>query len=167
MSDVEWNIPEFIIATENATYDGLQDAGIFMSGKIQEKVSKKASNKSNKSNGGKPSQPGEPPATDTGTLARSITYQVNDDLTLDVGVASGEPSNNYALTLEFGTRKPIKAKKAKALSWVDKSTDERIFAKSVNIAPRPFLRPALAENYQEADDRFQARVRDSLKDWLL
>ena len=70
---------------------------------------------------------GEAPASDTGFLAGSISYQVDRSSNEVVGTV--KVSAPYAAPLEFGTR---------------------------NIAPRPFLQPALEQN--------RPRIRKMFKD---
>ncbi len=73
------------------------------------------------------SKPGEPPAIQTGTLRRAMTYEVGKDIqgpVARVGPMStlGEKSLKYARFLEFGTRK---------------------------MRARPFLRPAFARKARD------------------
>lgn len=159
---IEWNAPEFMADLEKSINGGLEAAAITFQDEILERLNRQASNKSND---GKPSQPGQPPARDTGTLARSVSYEVKDG-SARVGVASGSPANKYALTMEYGSRGPIKPKTAKMLSWVDKATGKRIFARQVNIAPRPFLRPSLRAGATEAQANFSKALRAQMKEWL-
>ncbi len=67
-----------------------------------------------------PSAPGEPPARVSGELMDSVAYEVADT-GKGVSVMVGAAAS-YALALEYGTRR---------------------------MAPRPFLRPALAEMEEE------------------
>ena len=60
---------------------------------------------------------GEPPASDTGFLARSISFKVEENQGEVVGMIKA--SAPYAASLEFGTR---------------------------YIAPRPYMQPALEQN---------------------
>ena len=70
--------------------------------------------------GAAPSAPGEPPARVTGELLDSVAYEViESDRGLVVSVGAAAP---YAQALEYGTRR---------------------------MAPRPFLRPSLAEMEEE------------------
>lgn len=54
----------------------------------------------------------------------------------------------YAAVHEYGAT--IKPKRAKALSWINK-TGERVFAMRVVIPARPYLRPAVDENIPEIE----------------
>ena len=68
---------------------------------------------------------GEAPASDTGFLASNITFDVNESSGEVVGyVTSAAP---YSAALEFGTR---------------------------NIAPRPFMQPALESNIRKIERKF-------------
>ena len=161
-ANLEWNGDEFLRDLEAGIQDGLKVVGVKMENEYQSVLNRQASSKSN---GGKSSQPGEPPAKDTGILQGSISHQVGKG-SVAVGVASGSPANQYALVMEYGSRGPIKPKKAKMLSWVDKATGDRVFAKSVNIAARPWLRPTLRKNYGNINDWFRKGVAASMKEWL-
>ena len=71
------------------------------------------------------SAPGEAPASDEGYLAQNITFDVDDSSGEIVGyVTSSAP---YSAALEFGTR---------------------------NIAPRPFMQPALESNIRKIERKF-------------
>ena len=165
MSQIKWNGDEFLADLADAIQDGLEVVGVNMSDAYGDVLSRQASNKTAK--GGKPSQPGQPPAKDTGTLAGSISYQVGKG-NVQVGVASGSPAAKYALVMEYGSRGPIKPKTAKMLSWVDKFTGKRIFAKSVTIAARPWLRPTLRKERGRINDWFRRGVSASpkMRRWL-
>jgi hypothetical protein len=71
------------------------------------------------------SKPGEPPRKQTGHLRRLVTYEVVEtELTGRVGIPSDPEHGNYGVALELGTS---------------------------NMAPRPWLRRALAESKAEID----------------
>lgn len=81
----------------------------------------------------------------TGTLARSITVHT----TSTPRSAEAEIGTNleYARIQELGgTVRPVHAR---LLHWVDDSGDD-IFARSVTIPARPYLRPAFDENQAAA-----------------
>jgi len=162
VADIEWNADQFMIAAENAVYDALETVGVHLADKLGDTLNRQSSNKSN---GGSPSAPGEPPAKDTGTLARSISYMVNDNGTLDVGVAKQSPANKYALVMEYGSRGPIKPKKAKALHWKDKNGKD-VFARQVVIQARPWLRPTVAIEWKNLPEIFSKSMKRSLPNWL-
>ena len=76
-----------------------------------------------------PSKPGEPPHIDTGTLKKSISYELIANDEEHVGPAlgfnsqeTGEPADHYGYWLEVGTP---------------------------NMAARPYLKPALAREQQK------------------
>ena len=69
---------------------------------------------------------GEPPASDTGFLARSISFSVEENKGEVIGMVKA--SAPYAAYLEFGTR---------------------------NIAPRPYMQPALEQNKPKIRKMFQ------------
>ena len=74
----------------------------------------------NKTKGHHPSLPGNPPAPDSGDLRRSIRYEVhNEDKEVYGIVGSTQKDPDYAVYTEYGTSK---------------------------MAPRPWLRPAMAKN---------------------
>jgi len=160
---LEWNGDEFLRDVDLSIDGALDAVGYVVRDEMAKLLDKKSSHKST---GGTPSQPGEPPAKDTATLSRSLTHKVNDDRSVGVGVASGSPANEYALTMEYGSRGAIKPKTAKALSWKDKKTGERVFAKQVFIKPRPFLRPALKKSATKANETFAFQLRRQLSEWL-
>lgn len=99
----------------------------------------------------RPSPPGQPPAIQTGTLNRSITYDTTDIDRLTVRVGTNIKYGKY---LELGGMKPytIVPKNGKVLSFV--VNGKRIFTKRVVHPPlkaRPFLRPALQRNQGKID----------------
>lgn len=74
----------------------------------------------NKTKSHHPSMPGNPPAVDTGNLRNSIRYEVHEEVKEVYGVVgSSQLDENYAVYTEYGTSK---------------------------MAPRPWLRPAMAKN---------------------
>lgn len=99
------------------------------------------------------SKPGNPPHKDTGTLRSSIAHAMNSDgVSAKVGSAL-----RVARFMELGVRggKIIRPKTKKALAF------NGIVRKSVKqgrIAPRPFLRPALARKH----DSIKARIAKAL-----
>lgn len=102
----------------------------------------------------------------TGTLRRSIHVGGAGDLTPDF--APGEAYHDlgrgqqtsasvevyggtnviYAKQREFGGT--IRPKAKKLLSWMDRTTGKRIFAKSVTQKAHPFMRPAFDTKHQAA-----------------
>lgn len=99
----------------------------------------------------KPSPPGQPPAIQTGTLNRSITYDTTDIEQLTVRVGT---NIKYGKWLELGGLKPytIVPKNGKVLSFM--VNGKRVFTKKVTHPPlkaRPFLRPALQRNQGKID----------------
>lgn len=95
----------------------------------------------------------------TGNLRSSIGKTV-DHKNLEVVVSAGaelggKQEVNYAAAVEYGTSEPfeIVPKTAKALSWVDKASGKRVFAKSVMHParpPRPYFVPACNANVMKA-----------------
>lgn len=75
------------------------------------------------------SAPGQPPATDTGALVNSITWEKIDDR--QVNVVAGRGKVNYADDLEFGTAK---------------------------MEARPFMKPAYDMNKRKIRVRFGEAV---------
>lgn len=70
----------------------------------------------------------------------------------------------YASAVENGTSKSVTivAKNGKCLSWIDKSTGKRLFAKKVTIPPRagrPYLIPAF-NNWKE---KYKLVIADEIK----
>lgn len=88
-----------------------------------------------------PSVPGNPPAVDTGTLRRSITYKVDENKLVGyVGSVLQNPP--YGAYLEYGTTKD---------------------GKQV-IKPRPWLRPAVKANLEEIKNLFASAVKVAIYD---
>ena len=95
----------------------------------------------------------------TGNLRSSIGKTV-DHKALEIIVSAGAELGgkhevNYAAAVEYGTSEPfeIVPKTAKALSWIDKATKLRVFAKSVMHParpPRPYFVPACNANVMKA-----------------
>ena len=81
------------------------------------------------------SAPGEAPASDTGTLVRNITTRYSEDGKAFVGIVAAH--THYAASLEYGTPR---------------------------MAPRPFMRPALANKREEIDQAVQAAVKQALSE---
>lgn len=80
----------------------------------------------------------------TGNLRRSIHFTL---VALAGMYAEGKAGSNlvYArIQEEGGTIVPVHAK---MLHWVDPDTGEDIFARKVEIPPRPYMRPAADETY--------------------
>ena len=75
-----------------------------------------------------PSLVGSPPAPDTGILMSSINHEIEVDASGISGFVGVEAGVKHGLFLELGT---------------------------INMMPRPFLRPALARNKKQIDAIFQ------------
>ena len=89
----------------------------------------------NKTKAHHPSLPDNPPAVDTGTLRRSITYTVNEkELYGEVGNTIAKAP--YGAYLEFGTSK---------------------------MKPRPWLKPATEKNKLKIAEFMTFAVRDGIK----
>lgn len=80
-----------------------------------------------------------------GSMNIRVASESDKECTLDIG-----PSKVYGRIQELGGI--IKPVYAKMLSWINDS-GERVFARSVRIPPRPYLRPAMDEH---KDDIVQA-----------
>ena len=88
-----------------------------------------------------PSLPGNPPAVDTGTLRRSITYQVDEnELVGYVGSNLKDPP--YGAYLEFGTTKDGKH----------------------IIKPRPWLKPATEKSMEKIKEIMAGAVKVGIYD---
>jgi len=86
---------------------------------------------------------------DTGALANSITARVTRRGSVSVGTVSvGAPYGRYVHdgTGIYGRRGAmIRPRRAQFLSWVDRGTGNRVYARQVRGVPaRPFLTDALA-----------------------
>lgn len=82
-------------------------------------------------------------ATGASGLQGSIIVKVAEKKPQYVEVDIG-PTKIYGRIQELGgTIRPLFAK---ALSWIDRDTQERRFAKSVTLPARPYLRPAMDEH---------------------
>lgn len=92
-----------------------------------------------------PSEPGDYPHANIGRLRQSIFAEYDEsDMSGIVGTTM-----LYGLWLEYGTAggKIIRAA-GKALTWIDKTTGQRVFAKQIRqgaIKERSFLRRTLVE----------------------
>ena len=93
---------------------------------------------------------------DIGTLKGSISVEKDTDTTVAIGT-----NIKYGHIHEVGGT--IVPRKAKMLSWIDKQTGNRIFAKSVHIPARPYLRPALDENESDIIKAVGQNLLDQLK----
>lgn len=108
-----------------------------------------------------PSAPGDYPRADSMNLMRSIAAEVDETrLWFRVGSAL-----KYALYLEYGTAggRLILPKRGTVLSWRDPRTGKIVFAKAVRqgpIAPRPFLRPTMAEMRPWLQAHFERTIPD-------
>ena len=83
----------------------------------------------------------------TGNLVNSINVSEEKSAKQFAEVAVGPSNVIYAAIHEFGGI--IVPLHAPMLSWVDRDTGERIFAKAVHIPARPYLRPAIDNNKDE------------------
>lgn len=104
---LKWNDSKFKDEIRNKAKRNMIDACKFLESYIKHSIS-----------GPSPSAPGEPPGVKTGTLRRSIDWEIDEgrnELIGRIGTAT-----EYAIFLEFGT--------------------------SRGLVARPFLRPALAKN---------------------
>ena len=88
-----------------------------------------------------PSLPGNPPAVDTGTLRRSITYEV-DENNLVGYVGSNLKNPPYGAYLEFGTTKDGKQ----------------------IIKPRPWLKPATEKSMEKIKEIMAGAVKVGIYD---
>jgi hypothetical protein len=95
----------------------------------------------------------------TRTLSRSFHIEVLSEKAFSVEAAVGTDLE-YAAIHEFGG--VITQKKAKMLHWVDRETGEDIFARSVTIPARPYVRPSWDEN----QDAMVAEIGAALEDLL-
>lgn len=76
----------------------------------------------------------------TGALLASLRILSIDQDGLEITIGSDLP---YAKYIEYG-RGPVNTKTAKVLSWIDKDSGKRIFAKFAGPAnPKPFFEPAV------------------------
>lgn len=85
---------------------------------------------------------------DTGRLRSSITTEMSV-VNRSPRARVGSPLD-YAVFVEKGTgiygprHRPIRPRRAKFLSWIDRGTGKRVFAREVRgVRPRPYLVPAL------------------------
>jgi hypothetical protein len=98
-----------------------------------------------------PSPPGYPPALISGGLRRSIRAERVQQTGPGVFQARIGPKIIYGRIQEVGgTIVPVRAK---ALSWLDADGD-RVFAHSVTLPPRPYMRPAVDGAREEILDYF-------------
>ena len=98
----------------------------------------------NKTKAHHPSMPGNPPAVDTGNLRESIRYEVHGEGKEVYGiVGTTQKDPPYGQYLEYGTTKG---------GWGGKG-----------MAPRPWLRPAMAKNNDWIRKSIANAVAKSLK----
>lgn len=91
----------------------------------------------NKSKGHSPSNAGDYPAIDTGTLRRSISFEVEEKGDAVIGkVGSTIRNPAYPLFLEYGTSK---------------------------MKPRPWLRPSLIKNLDWIKERIEKAIKEGIK----
>ena len=96
---------------------------------------------------------------DTTNLLGSITVQEGSSTETQGMVEIGTPVE-YAAIHEFGG--VIVPRVAKSLSWITEEGD-RVFAKSVTIPARPYLRPAMDENESDIKDAIGQSLVDQIK----
>jgi phage gpG-like protein len=111
------------VALEGAIKEELSHPGtgvVYVVGRTKGRLRKDGTRGKGKSTTHQASAPGEPPAPDTGLLRNSIHHEVDDDK------ATVGTNLEYAQPLEFGTTSAGKGH-------------------HTVIAPRPFMRPALAK----------------------
>lgn len=192
IGQVEWRGDEFLRDVEAALSDGIDAAGLAVVGGIRSKINRQgtptsrsgflafarggsfrrrvqaaagnsaarrdvALNQSIADLGGFVDPPGGSPRTRTGTLLRSILSKRGRTSEEGVRIGSGV---RYADVHEFGSRGPIVPKTKKFLSWV--TGGRRIFAKSVTIPARPFIRPGFESSKQAAFEAFVAEAQQTL-----
>ena len=95
----------------------------------------------------------------TNTLAGSIITEVDKAGRTDASVNVG-PTVVYGRIQELGG--VIKPVIAKMLSWVGDG-GERIFANSVTLPPRPYLRPAVDENLNDIQDAIAHQIKKNIE----
>lgn len=87
----------------------------------------------NKQKAHHPSQEGNPPAVDTGTLRRSITYTIDESKMVGkVGSTINDPP--YGAYLEFGTSRMKPRPWLKPAIEKSKETIEKILGKAIKVA---------------------------------
>lgn len=128
----EWNAKAVFTASTEDNFVAMKKAAILVESYVKKSFQKQGTGRSRKvTKSGKrhfASLPGETPAIDTGTLRASIMHEVTRSglgINGKVGVESGVKYGRY---LELGTR---------------------------TIAPRPFLRPAVAASGNKINEIFR------------
>jgi len=101
-----------------------------------------------------------PHLVDTGAMIGSVTT-FEPEVTGSGGRIEVGPTVEYAGIQEYGGT--IVAKPGRFLSWIDKETGKRIFAKKVTIPARPFLRPAADEHGDDAAKAFSAGIDEMVR----
>jgi len=135
----EWRGADLTKKIARGFHQNMKRAAIFLNGDIVLSLQ-----------GSSPSEAGEPPGLVTGTLSRSIGYQIiGKGLKTIARIGSGiggKDDPGYGIHLEFGTMPHIIiAQDSAALAFPGKN-GEMVFRESVvhpGIAERPFLRPSL------------------------
>ncbi|ADU50168.1 hypothetical protein Tmar_0043 [Thermaerobacter marianensis DSM 12885] len=149
----KWYLGEFMRAAQAHVVRGMTKAVLYCEGVAKQKVSR------GNVDGKNPSKPGEPPKTVTGTLRANIGHDVAvtpSEVIGMIGVRKG-PANKYARRLELGFHGTVKVKahtRTQTHAWgrplkTPKKVRVRAYSYTVNQAPRPYLRPTVAENKEQ------------------
>lgn len=114
----------------------------------------------------KASKPGEPPANFTGSLQKAIDFDVVGTDRIEFGVkrtlsnSSRTPRGvDYGKDLEFGTTKFLPGVTEILAGGVTRP----IAAGEKDIAPRPFLLPAIKKNYRNMETRLNNQIEAHIK----
>jgi hypothetical protein len=121
MSSLVWNAPDVVDEIRSKTLVNVQAATNSLEKHVKTKISRPGA--------GIPSAPGEPPHMQTGELLESVDQQIQVNPTEIIGTVY--TTSPYAMRLEFG------------FVGID------VLGRHYDQAPRPWLRPSLAETEQE------------------
>ena len=127
---VRWDQAKVERAVRILVEERMRLAMITLTNEIQTKISRgQPTERSGRTlRGLDPSRPGDPPKVVTGDLRKSVRSDVTSSPTSVVGRAGA--TTPYARALEFGVFAKIS------------------FGPGAGLAPRPYLRPALHENFR-------------------
>lgn len=95
-----------------------------------------------------------------GTLIRSITIRPLH-MPRGAGRAIGPAGLVYGPVHEFGT--VIVPRRKRVLSWIDKDTHERVFAKRVKIPKRPYMGPAFRQRRADVVREMAAAITAGIR----
>lgn len=130
------HVPAVLAQLERGIQNAVARSAIIMQTEIKLQLNKGASPPA--------SAPGQPPHKRTGRLGQSIQVDLSKlrskNPTARIGPNIAQVP--YARVHEYGSRGPIKPKRGKFLVFTN-DKGEKVFARSVTLPARPYIRPAV------------------------